>query len=498
MLPAKKRILLAVAAACLAGAPLAHAQSQINLPAIGAPAGSGELSPSDERKIGEESMVQIRESRYYLDDPVLQDYLMRLGYRLVAMTPSSSMYDFLFFPLKVGEINAFALPGGFIAVFSGTILAAQDESELAGVIAHEIAHVTQRHIARMFEQSKGNVATALGSFLLAILAASAGGSSGGEAAQAIAVGSQAAMIANQLKFSRSAEQEADRIGFQSLVRAGYDPNGMARFFKRLLQRTGPYEANASAYLSDHPLTVSRIADMEDRARALQMPFRQRDNFDFELMQARALALLADGTDERTDARKRFEAALAKSSAQDAAPLHYGLSLTLASLGDGKGALEEAEKAARSAGRKSLVLELNLAEARYLASEDKDPALKELEALSERNPLSAMVAKAYIRDLYLLNRHSEIIRFLKKQEAISQENPDYYRYLARSHEALGHQSEAFQATGRMYRLLGDWKLAAYQFKHAQNAADGDFFTMSEIDADLREAEERMKEKEKEER
>ena len=157
-----------------------------------------------------------------------------------------------------------------------------------------------------------------------------------------------------------------------------------------------------------------------------MPFRQRDNFDFELMQARALALLADGTDERTDARKRFEAALAKSSAQDAAPLHYGLSLTLASLGDGKGALEEAEKAARSAGRKSLVLELNLAEARYLASEDKDPALKELEALSERNPLSAMVAKAYIRDLYLLNRHSEIIRFLKKQEAISQENPDYYR------------------------------------------------------------------------
>ena len=122
-------------------------------------------------------MEEIRQSPYYLHDPDIHEYLMRLGYRLVAAAPVTP-YSFQFFPMKLGEINAFALPGGFIAVFTGTLVAAQDESELAGVMAHEIAHVTQRHIARMLENQKGNAAASLGSFLLAILAASAGGNSG--------------------------------------------------------------------------------------------------------------------------------------------------------------------------------------------------------------------------------------------------------------------------------------------------------------------------------
>ena len=227
---------------------------QLKLPAIGAPAGSGELSPSDERQIGEESMLQIRGSRYYLDDPDVSEYLNRVGYRLVSQAPSNS-YGFLFFPLKVPQINAFAMPGGFIAVFSGTVLAAQDESELASVMAHEIAHVTQRHIARMFENQKGSTAMALGSFLLAVLAGAAGGSSSGDAATAIMMGGQAALLSNQLKFSRSAEQEADRLGFQILVNAGYDPMGMPRFFRRMQDRT----------MNQHPICLiirSRLSELE--------------------------------------------------------------------------------------------------------------------------------------------------------------------------------------------------------------------------------------------
>lgn len=118
------------------------------------------------------------------------------------------------------------MPGGFVAVHTGLIVAAKNESELAGVIGHEVGHVTQRHIARMIAGGKDSLAITLGSILLALLAAKAGGSSGGDAAMAIALGTQGALIQNQLKFSRDAEREADRIGFQTLVNAGFDPHGM--------------------------------------------------------------------------------------------------------------------------------------------------------------------------------------------------------------------------------------------------------------------------------
>lgn len=485
---------IAVAACCLMAASLPakpQMTSQINLPSLGAPAGSGELSPADERKIGEQSMEEIRQSPYYLHDPDIHEYLMRLGYRLVAAAPVTP-YSFQFFPMKLGEINAFALPGGFIAVFTGTLVAAQDESELAGVMAHEIAHVTQRHIARMLENQKGNVAASLGSFLLAILAASAGGNSGGDAAAAIMMGGQAALISNQLKFSRSAEQEADRIGFQIMVRANFDPNGMTRFFQRLLQRTGPYEANASAYLSDHPLTVERIADMENRARELQRPFIRHDSFDFYLMQVQALVLQSGSSAGRDSAKVQFQTVLSKkATGVQAAVAHYGLSVVYALDGDAAQAYAEAQKAVQMAGRNDVFLQKNLLQTRYAMAADKKPVLKEIAALANDNPLSVMLAKTYIEDLYEQGMHEEILKYLKGQSAISQDNADYFRYLARSSEALGRRSEAFRATGKMYALQGDWKMAAYQFKQAQRVSDGDFFTMSEVDADLREAEDHLK-------
>lgn len=483
-----------MAASSCAPAWGAQGMEQINLPAIGVPAGSGELSPSDERAIGEESMLQIRESRYYLDDPDASEYLNRLGYRLVAMAPSNA-YSFLFFPLKVGEINAFAMPGGFIAVFTGTILAAQDESELAGVMAHEISHVTQRHIARMFENQKGTAAVALGSFILAILAAAAGGSSGGDAASAVMMGSQAALLSNQLKFSRAAEQEADRIGFQILVNAGYDPGAMSRFFQRLQDRTGRYES--SSYLSDHPLTLERISDMENRARRYSRGFRSRDSLDFRLMQARMLVLQSDRQSGWEEAEKQLRLNLEKLTGQPAAAAHYGLSVAAARMGRAAEALSEAEKAVSAAGRSNVFLEKNLAEARFRAAAgagEKDAALAGLARLADQYPVSSAVADAYISAMNALGRHADILRYLKSQGAFSKDSPAYYRYYARSCEALGRRSESHLATGRMYALQGQWKQAAIQFHQAERASDADFFTMSEIDAQLREAEARMKEEE----
>ena len=160
--------LLSLCLSCLlAAAPAAGTYAQnYNLPNLGAAGGSA-LSPMQERQLGEEIMVEVRSDPTYLNDPETIDYLMRLGYKLVSAGPGSS-YSFFFFPIRDPSINAFALPGGFIAVHTGLVTAASSESELASVLSHEIGHVTQRHIARMIENQKGNWAATLGSLLVAI------------------------------------------------------------------------------------------------------------------------------------------------------------------------------------------------------------------------------------------------------------------------------------------------------------------------------------------
>ena len=214
-----KRLICSLVCAQLALSPtcgvwaareLATESLNLNLPSMGAVAGT-ELSPAEEQTLGEQMMRQIRSDPSYLNDAETLEYLNRLGYKLVSVTDTHT-YNFFFYPLIDRSLNAFAIPGGFIAVHSGLIIAAQSESELAGVISHEIGHVTQRHIARMIDAQKGNAALSLGSFLLALLAARAGS---GQAASALAIGGQAALIQNQLSYSRGAEREADRVGLTS-------------------------------------------------------------------------------------------------------------------------------------------------------------------------------------------------------------------------------------------------------------------------------------------
>ena len=288
----KRLIVLAVslsiaalpAPACLAAD---SGVGQYNLPSLGTVAGA-DLTTMDERHLGEQLMRRVRADASFMNDPEATDYLNRLGYRLVAAADPSP-YDFFFFPIRNKTLNAFALPGGFIAVHSGLIIAAKNESELAGVIGHEIGHVTQRHIARMLQQSEGSLAMTLGSILLALLAARAGGSSGGDAAMGIMMGTQAAMIQNQLGYSRDAEREADRVGLQSLQNAGFDPHGMEAFFERLQKNNRWYESASTSYISTHPLTTERISDMQNRTRTLPA-VNHNDSIDFGLIQARMRVL----------------------------------------------------------------------------------------------------------------------------------------------------------------------------------------------------------------
>lgn len=490
----KQLILLAVSVSlAFAGGPvLAADNSEMNLPSLGTVAGA-DLTLTEERRYGEEIMQHIRADDSYLADEETLDYLNRLGYRLVA-AGKTQPYDFFFFPIRDKSLNAFALPGGFIAVHTGLIVAAENESELAGVIGHEIGHVTQRHIARMIENSRGSLAMTIGSILLAILAARTGGSSGGNAAVAIAMGTQAAMIQKQLSYSRDAEREADRVGLTNLTNAGFDPKGMESFFSKLQQNNRYYESASTAYLSTHPLTVERLSDMQNRTRAMA-EHKHKDSLDFKLVRARLRVLQETRYDGYLTAANQFRRLLKTASGEEAAAAHYGLSVALERLGKPSEALEHAREAAKSISGHSVYIDKNLAQIAFTQAKtpkEKAAALSLAKKTAESYPYSAMMATAYADLLLQAGDNAEVPRFLRRQKALGKNNPDYFSLLARSYEALGQKSRAYAATGDMYLLLGNLKAALYQFDNAQKAADGDFYTMSEIDAKLRSLRTRLKE------
>lgn len=232
----------------------------LELPDIGNTA-DALMSTGAELRLGKAFMRSVRESLPVLDDPTLTDYVETLGQSLLAADPDASGH-FSFFVIDQPVVNAFAGPSGYIGVYSGLILAAETESELAAVMAHEIAHVTQRHLMRGIEdQSKLTIpATAL-----LVAAAILGAQVSGDAGAAAIAGIQAATLQRQINFTRDNEKEADRLGIQTLQQAGFDPYAMAGFFERLAKSSRVYENNAPEFLRTHPVNTSRIADALGRA-----------------------------------------------------------------------------------------------------------------------------------------------------------------------------------------------------------------------------------------
>jgi predicted Zn-dependent protease len=278
-----------ILAAALAVAPVSSTAQFDNLPKLGAASGD-ELSAAAERRLGETIMRQIRRDAAYLDDAELVDYLNQLAQPLLA-APAAGGLSFELFAIDDPAINAFALPGGFIGVHVGLLIAAETESEVASVLAHEIGHVTQRHIARMLAQQKQASVVSVAAMALALLAAR---SSPQAAIGGMMLGDQVARQ-NMLAFSRDAEREADRVGFEILRQSDFDLQGMVSFFNRLQQSSRFYESNAPAYLRTHPVTGERIADLQGRLQNTR--YRQRtDSLNFQLLRARFRVTGDESTD----------------------------------------------------------------------------------------------------------------------------------------------------------------------------------------------------------
>jgi beta-barrel assembly-enhancing protease len=266
------RPLLLVTALTLAvAAPLAASQDS-RLPDIGSSAGEL-LTPAKQAEYGGMLLRELRNYGYLLEDPLITDWLQTMGNQLAADSDNPQQ-PFTFFMMKDRQINAFATLGGYIGMNAGLVLTAQREDEVAAVLSHEIAHVTQQHVLRGAERAqRDQIPILLGMLGAIMLAQAAGGSSSGDASQAAIASAMGLMQQRQIDYTRSNESEADRVGIRTLSRAGYDVDAMAGFFARMAQATrsnrGSDRDRTPDYLMTHPVTTTRISEAQQRAEQLR-------------------------------------------------------------------------------------------------------------------------------------------------------------------------------------------------------------------------------------
>jgi predicted Zn-dependent protease len=294
-------------AAALATAP-AHAQ--VNLPALGDTV-SGDVDVAAERRLGDQVMREIRRDPDYLDDPLLLEHVQSIWQPLVAAArargdiggDTDARFAWQTFLVRDRGVNAFALPGGYVGVYLGLIAVTGSSDELASVLAHELSHVTQRHIARGMVNESRQSLVGMAAMILGVLAASRTNSP--DAAQALITGGQAAAIQGMLNFSRDMEREADRVGFALLERAGFAGSGMAAMFEKLEQAGRLNDSNGYPYLRTHPLTTERLGEARTRHSASRVPPSSAlgSPFVHELMRARARAVM----DPRVESLRRLQA-----------------------------------------------------------------------------------------------------------------------------------------------------------------------------------------------
>jgi len=464
------RVLALALAFLIALGPRAWAQSA--LPDLGS-VGDLELSPQMERRLGESIVRDMRRDPQFIDDPELSEYLGTIGARL--SQAMGARQDFEFFGVRDPTINAFALPGGFVGVHTGLLAAADTESELASVLAHELSHVTQRHIARMLGQQKQMQLPVLAAMAAALLLGRSRPDLAGGATAAV----QAGAVSTQLSYSRDFERDADRTGLQALVAGGYDPRAMAAFFEKMQrsQRVSD-DGTMPGYLRTHPVTTERIADAQNRVAAL--PYKQTpDSVEFHLVGAK---LRAEGGDAQ-DTVTLFERAVNEKRYANEAGARYGLVSALLRARRAKAADAEMAKL-RAVGVSSPMVDALEARVRQ-ANNDLAGAEKVLTQARARYPTSRALLYAQAGVLQDASRHDQAIALLNEAVRNSPGDPRLRALQSRSYAALGKRLLQHQAQGEYYALQGSVPAAIEQLQLARGAGDGDFYQLSVVDARLKE-------------
>ncbi|BAN34637.1 peptidase M48, Ste24p [Sulfuricella denitrificans skB26] len=441
------------------------------LPDLGEASQSG-FSPQTERRIGEAIMVDVRHDRSLVDDTELTDYLNNLGYRLVASS-TENRQDFEFFVLRDNTLNAFALPGGFIGVHTGLILAAQSESELAAVLGHEIAHVTQHHLARIIAKQEQSAVTSLAALAVAILAAR----SNPQVANAAMATAQATSIQTQLDFTREHEREADRIGIQTLTQAGFDPRAAVSFFERLQKSSRLYENNAPEYLRTHPITSGRIADLQNRLE--DKPYRQvPDSLEFQLVRAKLRA--EEGTPQQAIAH--FEEALREKKYSSEAASRYGLAAALLRAKETARAEQELAQLRKITAPNAITE--NLDALIKTASGPPGAALAQYQTALKSFPNHRALVYGYAEAL-LQNRHiSDALKLVGDRLRRFPNDARLYELQAQGYAMQGKMLLSHQAQAEAYTRQGNLVAAIEQLQLGLKAGDSDFYQLSIAEARLK--------------
>jgi len=443
------------------------AADNIQLPDIGDSAGAV-LSPDQERRIGIEFLRRIRLNFSLIDDPEVNEYISSLGNRLAANSDNPSQ-PFTFFVIDDTRINAFAAPGGYIGINSGLITATESESELASVISHEIAHVTQRHLARAVEaQGKLNLPS-----LAALVAAIIIGTQNSELGQATLAASQAATLQAQLDFTRSNENEADYFGIQTLAKSNLDPNAMASFFEHL-QQASRYYSRPPEFLSTHPVSTTRIANA--RNRALSYPYRQvAENIEFHLVREK-LQLRGKNPQE---AVKRYQALLKSEQYLNKAAAEYVYSLALANAGEYQQALAQLNPLLKQFPQN---ISFIVAKANILfQSGAVNDALNIYKNTLKNYPHEHATTIYYARALLEIGQAKQARLLLHKHTAFRQTDASFYKLQSFAEGQAGFKLEAYQSLAEFHYLNGQTNAAIQQLDRALRLPSDNFYLLEKIQA-----------------
>lgn len=428
--------------------------AQVQIPSLGDRI-SGLISLDDEYALGREFLRSVRRSSQTIDDPLLNDYVVNITHNL-ALHSELKDYRLAFIIIDSPELNAFAAPGGIIGVNGGLFLNAHTEGEFLSVMAHELAHVSQRHFARSVEDAQRRRIPELATLLASIVVMS---TSSADTGQAAIMAAQGRALENRLRFSRSNEAEADRVGIRTLNDAGYDPNEMPAMFERLmgLNRFG---ARPPEFLLSHPVTEARIADT--RGRAARYPAQQsKASLEYQLMRSRTQIHYEANAQT---AVAQFSKALEQSNtATDSAAARYGLALAYMSNKEFTKAHESLEPLL--AGEPNRIAYVVAKAEIYTAGNEAGRASEFLQHHLIINPDNHALTMTYADALIAARDYSRALEVLEKHAVKRSEDHRLWYTIAETAGLVGDVSKVHQARAEYFTLIGDFRSAAEQFSYA---------------------------------
>lgn len=431
------------------------------------------LSPLQEKKIADQIMRDVMSSDEVISDPEITDYIQNLGMRLASNGPDKTQW-FNFFVVKDNSINAFAMPGGVVGVHTGLIVAASNESELAGVMGHEIGHVVQHHMARMLAQQKNDSLISLAGMALAILSARANP----QLASAAMTASSAGAVQKQLDYTRDHEREADRVGISILESAGYDTHAMASFFETMQKGTRYVEGSAPTFLRTHPITSERIADVT--ARVANSHYRVAPySPDFDYVRAKILA----SSGIANQAVNLFQSNLQDRRYSSESPQHYGLAIALLRVGNADGANKELSWLRSNMPNHPFFA--SLAANIEVARDNPIGAAKAYQASLAIYTGSRALIYGYAEHLLRIHQPQQVLQLINEKQSLYPDDAYMYELRSKSYAALGKNLLSHQAQGEAYFRRYNVQKALEQMDLAVKSGDGDFYQQSIVEARLKE-------------